>query len=189
MVCPCLAIFFHPQWIYNGVVSLGFRYIFMDNILYATNQWETTLHCYVVPHWQGAYKKWLLYLTLISVWDVGSHNNTPFSEILSNIFSKYNMTDLINRTDGKFVHIVWMKRELVYHIIITKWLHHLIYITYFRQKMENGSKYRMPFQTNICIITTHLFSIERADWSNLHAMFKERKANAWQRDLSGRIAG
>ena len=31
------------------------------------------------------------------------------------------------------------------------------------------------------IITTHLLSVERADWPKLHDMFKARDAKAWQR--------
>ena len=31
--------------------------------------------------------------------------------------------------------------------------------------------------------TTHLLSIERADWPKLHDMFKARDANIWQREL------
>ena len=31
--------------------------------------------------------------------------------------------------------------------------------------------------------TTHLFSIERADWPKLHDMFKARDAIAWQREF------
>ena len=33
---------------------------------------------------------------------------------------------------------------------------------------------------NKCV-TTHLLSIERADWPKLHDMFKARDANLWQR--------
>ena len=32
-------------------------------------------------------------------------------------------------------------------------------------------------------VTTHLLSIERADWPNLHDMFKARDANVWQREF------
>ena len=32
-------------------------------------------------------------------------------------------------------------------------------------------------------MTTHLLSIERADWPKLHYMFKARDANAWQREF------
>ena len=32
-------------------------------------------------------------------------------------------------------------------------------------------------------ITTHLLSIERADWPKLHDMFKARDAKAWQREF------
>ena len=32
-------------------------------------------------------------------------------------------------------------------------------------------------------ITTHLLSIERADWPKLHDMFKARDANVWQREF------
>ena len=35
--------------------------------------------------------------------------------------------------------------------------------------------------TQCWIITTHLFSIERADWLNLHDMFNARDAKSWQR--------
>ena len=31
-----------------------------------------------------------------------------------------------------------------------------------------------------CRLTTHLLSIERADWPKLHDMFKARDANVWQ---------
>ena len=31
-------------------------------IMYAPNQWETTLQCNVVSHWQGAYTKWSLHM-------------------------------------------------------------------------------------------------------------------------------
>ena len=34
---------------------------------------------------------------------------------------------------------------------------------------------------NVYSVTTHLFSIERADWPKLHDMFKARDANVWQR--------
>ena len=32
-------------------------------------------------------------------------------------------------------------------------------------------------------VTTHLFSIERADLPKLHDMFKARDANVWQREF------
>ena len=35
----------------------------------------------------------------------------------------------------------------------------------------------------IISLTTHLLSIERADWPKLHEMFKARDANVWQRQF------
>ena len=32
-------------------------------------------------------------------------------------------------------------------------------------------------------LTTHMLSIERADWSKLYDMFKARDANIWQREF------
>ena len=32
--------------------------MYKDHFVYAPSQWETTLHCNVVPHWLGAYTKW-----------------------------------------------------------------------------------------------------------------------------------
>ena len=32
-------------------------------------------------------------------------------------------------------------------------------------------------------LTTHLLSIDRADWQKLHDMFKARDANVWQREF------
>ena len=29
-----------------------------DHVVYASSQWETTLHCNVISHWIGAYAKW-----------------------------------------------------------------------------------------------------------------------------------
>ena len=34
---------------------------------------------------------------------------------------------------------------------------------------------------NVVTLTTHLFSIEHADWLKLHDMFKARDAKSWQR--------
>ena len=36
-----------------------------DLFVYATSQWETTLHCNVVSHWLGAYTKWTLECDII----------------------------------------------------------------------------------------------------------------------------
>ena len=37
----------------NGLIS-------RDHSVYAPNQWEMTLHCNVISHWLGAYRKWSL---------------------------------------------------------------------------------------------------------------------------------
>ena len=46
--------------------TMIYRYYFM----YASSQWETTLHCNVVSHWLNACKKWFLdlYPTLYCLW-------------------------------------------------------------------------------------------------------------------------
>ena len=41
--------------------------LFRDNFLYAPSQWKTTLHCNVVSHWLGAYKKLSLIIELLSL--------------------------------------------------------------------------------------------------------------------------
>ena len=35
---------------------------YSDHFVYATSQWEVTLHCNVASHWPGAYTKWFLIL-------------------------------------------------------------------------------------------------------------------------------
>ena len=41
----------------------------------------------------------------------------------------------------------------------------------------------MAWWGNHNVVTTHLLSIERADWPKLHDMFKARDANVWQREF------
>ena len=41
----------------------------------------------------------------------------------------------------------------------------------------------LPHTSGANEITTHLLSIERADWPKLHEMFKARDITAWQRDF------
>ena len=41
--------------------------------------------------------------------------------------------------------------------------------------------------TQTMVLTTHLLSIERANWPKLHDMFKARDANVWQRESQVRF--
>ena len=45
---------------YSCLFPNGFTGKGRDHFVYAPCQWETTLHCNVVSHWQGAYTKWSL---------------------------------------------------------------------------------------------------------------------------------
>ena len=48
--------------------------------VHALSEWETTLRCDVVSHWHGAYTKWSLNYTQLSVW---TYFNSPISQSFS----------------------------------------------------------------------------------------------------------
>ena len=49
--------------------------------VYAPSQWETTLHCNVVSHWQGSFTKWSLQWSYHSI--VLSHRNMGHLNVLN----------------------------------------------------------------------------------------------------------
>ena len=53
-----------PQWVNNAACE---ELICRDHFVHVPSQWEMTLHCNVVCHWQGAYTKWSLDLYLFAV--------------------------------------------------------------------------------------------------------------------------
>ena len=48
---------------------------------------------------------------------------------------------------------------------------------------QNDHRFMCIVPVHAFSITTHLLSIERADWPKLHYMFKARDAKAWQREF------
>ena len=68
MIVYIQALYTIYAWLWNNQckVCLNFPYC-RDHYVCAPSQWETALQCNAVPHWLGAYTKWVLYRVVNSV--------------------------------------------------------------------------------------------------------------------------